>query len=61
MDIDMDLVVPDPARSIRDGAIAPWNTPAYAHELEELLALGRRLRHPTSTCRSASWTSGNAR
>jgi excinuclease ABC subunit A len=29
----------DPAKSIRDGAIAPWNTPAYAHELQELLAL----------------------
>jgi len=39
IDLDMDLVVPDPTRSIRDGAIAPWNTPAYAHELEELLAL----------------------
>jgi excinuclease ABC subunit A len=36
---DMDRVVPDPAKSIRGGAIAPWNTPAYAHELEELLAL----------------------
>ena len=36
---DMDRVVPDPPKSIREGAIAPWNTPAYAHELEELLAL----------------------
>ncbi len=36
---DMDRVVPDPAKSLRDGAIAPWNSPAYAHELEELLAL----------------------
>ena len=27
------------SKSIREGAIAPWNTPAYAHELEELLAL----------------------
>ncbi len=26
-------------RSIREGAIAPWNTPAYTHEFEELLAL----------------------
>ena len=33
--VDMDLVVPDPSKSIREGAIAPWNTPAYAHELEE--------------------------
>ena len=31
--------MPDPSKSIRDGAIAPWNTPAYAHELKELLAL----------------------
>ncbi len=39
IDVDMDLVVPDPNKSLREGAIAPWNTPAYAHELEELLAL----------------------
>ena len=37
--IDMELVVPDAAKTIRDGAIAPWNSPAYAHELEEILAL----------------------
>jgi excinuclease ABC subunit A len=39
VDIDMALVIPDPAKTIREGAIAPWNTPAYSHELEELLAL----------------------
>ncbi len=39
--IDMELVVPDPSKSLREGAIAPWNTPAYAHELKELLALAR--------------------
>lgn len=39
IDIDMDLVVPNPNVSLRDGAIAPWNTPSYAHELQELLAL----------------------
>lgn len=38
-EIDMALIVPDPAKSIREGAIAPWNTPAYKHELAELLAL----------------------
>ena len=37
--VDMDLVAPDPGKSLREGAIAPWNTPAYSHELEELLAL----------------------
>jgi excinuclease ABC subunit A len=39
LDVDLDLVVPDRAKSLREGAIAPWNTPAYAHELQELLAL----------------------
>jgi excinuclease ABC subunit A len=39
IDIDMELVVPDPAKTLKEGAIAPWNTPAYAHELDELLAL----------------------
>jgi len=37
--VDMELVVPDPHKTIRDGAIAPWNSPAYHHELEELLEL----------------------
>jgi excinuclease ABC subunit A len=36
---DMQRVVPDPTKSIREGAIAPWNSPAYAHELAELIAL----------------------
>ncbi len=39
IDLDMELIVPDPRKTLRDGAIAPWNTPAYAHELEELMAL----------------------
>ena len=39
IDIDMDRVVPNPQKTLRDGAIAPWNTPAYTHELKELLAL----------------------
>ncbi len=37
--IDMDLVVPDPSKSIREGAIAPWTSPAYSHERDELIAL----------------------
>ncbi len=44
--VDMDRVVPDPNKSLREGAIAPWNTPAYAHELEELLALADDYRLP---------------
>lgn len=37
--IDMELVVPDPSKSLKEGAIAPWCTPAYEHELRELLDL----------------------
>lgn len=39
IDIDMELIVPDPNKSIAEGAIAPWNSPAYQHEQEELIAL----------------------
>lgn len=39
VDWDMNLVVPDDSLSIADGAIAPWNTPSYQHELQELLDL----------------------
>src|SRR5205814_3141304 len=39
VEFDMQRVVPDQTKSIREGAIAPWNTPAYKHELEELLGL----------------------
>lgn len=38
-DLDDSLIVPDQSLSLRDGAIAPWRTPAYRHELDELLAL----------------------
>ena len=46
IDVDMDRVVPDPDKSLREGAIAPWNTPAYTHELEELLALASDYQLP---------------
>jgi excinuclease ABC subunit A len=46
IDIDMELVVPDPAKTIREGAIAPWNTPAYAHELERLLEIANECGVP---------------
>ena len=46
IDVDMQRVVPDPNKTLREGAIAPWNTPAYAHELKELLALARDYELP---------------
>ena len=39
VETDMDLVIPDPSKTLREGAVAPWTTPAYEHELKELLAL----------------------
>ncbi|MEO1615166.1 MAG: excinuclease ABC subunit UvrA [Planctomycetota bacterium] len=47
IDFDMDLVVPDPSLSLAEGAIAPWNTPSYSHELEELLELASDYDLPT--------------
>jgi excinuclease ABC subunit A len=43
---DMDRVVPDPTKTLREGAIAPWNAPTYAHELTELLALAKDYKVP---------------
>ena len=49
MEIEMELVVPDPGKSLSEGAIAPWNTPSYAHELEELLTLADDYDLPRNT------------
>jgi excinuclease ABC subunit A len=45
--IDPDKVVPNKELSLAAGAIAPWNTPSYSHELEELLALAPDFGIPT--------------
>ncbi|MGI9519757.1 MAG: excinuclease ABC subunit UvrA, partial [Pirellulaceae bacterium] len=37
--LDRDKIVPDSSLTLREGAIAPWNSPAYSHELDELIAL----------------------
>ncbi len=37
--IDMDKIVPDPSKTLREGAIVPWKSPAYQHELDELIAI----------------------
>jgi excinuclease ABC subunit A len=36
IELDMDLVVPDPSRSINQGAIEPWSKPHYRAQLAEL-------------------------
>ena len=47
IDVDLDLVVPDPRRSLADEAIKPWATKSTAWERGELLAMCRRRRIPT--------------
>ena len=54
VDVDMNLVVPDPSKSLREGAIAPWNTPAYAHELEGVLIRWPAITSCRSMCRFAN-------
>ena len=36
IELDMDLVVPDPSKSIQEGAIEPWTKPHYRAQLAEL-------------------------
>ncbi len=46
-EVDLAKVIPDYNKTLRQGAIAPWTTPAYAHELSELLALAGDYGIPT--------------
>lgn len=46
VDLDMNLIVPDRKKSLADGAIAPWSTPAYRECLDELLASAKQLKIP---------------
>jgi excinuclease ABC subunit A len=47
IEIDGNLVIPDPRKSLKQGAIQPWTTPAYSHLQEELLKGARRCGIPT--------------
>ena len=46
MGIDMDLVVPDPNKTIRQGAIHPWTTPKWRTNLKDLLSISREAGIP---------------
>ncbi len=48
MGIDWSLVVPDPARSLADGAIRPFQSPSYAECQRDLLRYARRRGVPTT-------------
>ena len=42
IELDMDLVVPDPSKSISQGAIEPWTKPHYRTQLAELKRAARK-------------------
>ena len=45
-ELDEKKIVPERGKTLREGAIAPWRTPAYRHELDELLALASDFELP---------------
>jgi len=44
--IDMDLVVPDPSKTIRQGAILPWTFPRWREHLVDLLRIAKEANVP---------------
>jgi len=45
--IDMDLVIPDKTKSVREGAIHPWTTPMHSKHLRDLLRIAWETHLPT--------------
>lgn len=43
---DLDLIVPNRSKTLREGALAPWSTPAYQSKWEELLDLAGQIGLP---------------
>ena len=41
-DLDLNKIVPDPGKTLRKGAIAPWNSPAYHRLMMKLLYIAPR-------------------
>src|SRR5262245_9047419 len=44
IELDMDLVVPDPSKSIQQGAIEPWSKPHYRAQLAELKRAAKKAK-----------------
>ncbi len=47
--IDADLVIPDPERALRQGAIAPWAKSSSPYYVQTLIALGKHYRFTLDT------------
>ena len=46
VDLDPARIVPDPSKTLREGAIAPWNTPSHETNLKDLIAAAPKLQIP---------------
>ncbi|MCC6932813.1 MAG: excinuclease ABC subunit UvrA [Deltaproteobacteria bacterium] len=46
--IDLNLCIPDPTRTIKEGAIACWKTPSTSWEFEQLLSFCKKEKIPTT-------------
>jgi excinuclease ABC subunit A len=44
IELDMDLVVPDPSKTIQEGAIEPWTKPHYRAQLAELKRAAKKAK-----------------
>ena len=44
--LDMDLIVPNKEKSLRDGAIQPWTTPKFRENLRDLFSIAAEARVP---------------
>ena len=44
VELDLGLVVPDPAKSLNDGAIEPWTRPLYKAQMAELKRAARKAK-----------------
>ncbi|HXQ22024.1 MAG TPA: excinuclease ABC subunit UvrA, partial [Candidatus Acidoferrales bacterium] len=47
IDLDLDLVIPDPRKTIADGVIKPWSTKSMEWERGELMTFCRKKKIPT--------------
>ncbi len=43
IDLDMNLVVPDASKTLREGAIAPWNTPSAKPVFDDMISSANRI------------------
>jgi excinuclease ABC subunit A len=47
--VDFEKVIPDPALTLEDRPVAPWNTPAYESAYDDLFRACRRYSRPSAT------------